>query len=890
MPSVPLKEYQRECLEKLAAYCSEVRSQDARGAARPEREAFEAVTGRLDSYFANNAFAGVPYICLRVPTGGGKTLLGAHSVGVIARQLGHQDRPLILWVTPTITIRDQTLKTFKDSQHPNHAALVDSLGPSFQVLTLEEAQSMSRAMISADPVVVVTTIQSYRIGEAADDEIARKVYQDNGYLMDHFDNLPPWAQSFLKSGDGRVARSLANAMKLRGPIVVIDEAHNARTQTSFDSLARFGPLAVLELTATPLQEHDPDAERYASNVLHAVSALQLQKEGMIKLPVELESRADWLDVLAATIERRAAIATAASELFRRTGRFIRPIALIQAQARNRNRESHTVEAVKAKLIDPTGPFKLDPSSVVICTASIDELGDANLADVNCPIEYVVTIERLREGWDCPFAYVLGSIGNVSTETAVEQILGRVLRMPHARPTGVPELDRAYAVVQSLDVLETAQGLRDALVQTCGFDDNSAADAFRVSRVGSGQRSLLTSLIPLSVPPRMETLSAPLLAKVSYVPSDGGLRVSATLSQEEALALRSVVGNAVDQQAVEAYWQSERPAGVAVKRLDEYAVPVRVPQLAVRTASRATLFEPKELDEFSWDLDKCDPNVSEQDFDPTYRVGDRVQIDMNASGGTRIGSVESVLLSRASLFDDGEEWTEQELVRWLNGELHKGQRFQGLTATHSVAWLRRVVAYLAGERRIDLGVIVRKRHLLADILIPRVSEHGFRQVRRVAKMLIAGECAATLETTYDTAFRISEQDYSPFKTYAGGFSFKKHAFDKIGAMNSPEADCAKRIDDCAYVTRWVRNLEHESAGGFSLPLSPGRFFPDFIAELEGGRVAIIEYKGSHIASDPRQIHKKEVGELWASQSGGLARFGWVVDKDWNSLEACLTPTL
>ena len=96
--------------------------------------------------------------------------------------------------------------------------------------------------------------------------------------------------------------------------------------------------------------------------------------------------------------------------------------------------------------------------------------------MDCTVRYVITVEKLREGWDCPFAYVLGSVGNVATETAVEQLLGRVLRMPHATPTGVAELDRAYAVVQSPDVVETAQKLCDSLVSRCGFDVETVGDA------------------------------------------------------------------------------------------------------------------------------------------------------------------------------------------------------------------------------------------------------------------------------------------------------------------------------------------------------------------------------------------------------------------------------
>lgn len=189
------------------------------------------------------------------------------------------------------------------------------------MLTLEEAMSANRSMMSSSAVIVVTTIQSYRIDEKAN----RRIYQDNGYLMDHFSALPEWVRGQSSEPEtGRVSLSLANVMKLRGPIVIMDEAHNARTKTSFDSLARMGPLAVLELTATPIQEHNPAKDIYASNVLHAVSALQLKREGMIKLPIDLESRKDWLDVLAVTVEKRNVLAARAAAWGKTSGRCVRP--------------------------------------------------------------------------------------------------------------------------------------------------------------------------------------------------------------------------------------------------------------------------------------------------------------------------------------------------------------------------------------------------------------------------------------------------------------------------------------------------------------------------------------------------------------------------------------
>jgi len=882
MPAVRLKDYQQECLDRLTEYCRAVRAAAATGLYRPERDAFERVTGRPDGYLAPDAFAGVPYICLRVPTGGGKTLLGAHAVGAIARHLGYEDHPLVFWVTPTTTIRDQTLRSFQDRDHPNHAALAAGLGPSFQVITLEEAQSMSKAMLTADPIVIVTTIQSYRI----DEESARKVYQDNGYLMDHFENLPTWAQSLLDRGEGRVALSLANAMKLRGPIVVMDEAHNARTKTSFESLARFGPLAVLELTATPQQEHDPANDKYASNVLHAVTALQLHQEGMIKLPVDLESRQDWLDVLKITIDRRTELASIANKCFAATGRRIRPVALIQAQPNSRTRESHTATAVKEKLIDPSGPFRLPPASVAICTGAIDELeaNDVDLAAPDCPVEYVITVDKLTEGWDCPSAYVLGSIGNVATETAVEQILGRVLRMPQATPTGVPALDRAYAVVQSPDIVRTAQSLRDGLVKRCGFDAASVQDAFRISRTANPQRSLALSGMQLMDAPRLHDLPESVRAKLEFNPRDGMLRVNSPLSFDETRQVRSVVTNLIDQQAVDDYWNRERSPGIAVKQLDQYAKPIRIPQLTVVTRAKRTLFEPTELEDFQWNLDACDPRLDEVAFDGTYEAGARTTIGPDSSGGTRVHAVERIRLPRVWMFADGEPWTELDLIRWLNLELHKDGRFAGITASESAAWLKRALAHLTSTRGIDLGVLVRRRHALADAVIPRIRDHGVDQVRKVNDLLFRDMATAVVETSYEIAFLMSETGYSPSTEYGGGLSYAKHAFEKIAAMNSEEAECAKQFDDHPNVVRWIRNLDREAAGGFNLPLSPGRFFPDFIVELADGRIAIVEYKGAHLASDPHEILKRDIGELWARQSGGKAVFVRVVDRDWTALDA------
>ena len=860
MAGLELKEYQQESLDAIARFCDLVRGAAGTNALRPVHDAYYAACGR--DFLEVPQLPGIPYFCLRVPTGGGKTLIASRAVGAIAKHLGHQDRPLCLWVTPTTTIRDQTLRGLQDREHPYHDALRQGLGgEAVEVLTIEEALATNRAMLSSSAVIVVTTIQSYRI----DEEANRKVYQDDGYLMDHFSGLPTWIREQLAEPEsGQVALSLANVMRLRGPVVIMDEAHNARTRVSFDSLARFGPLAVLELTATPQQDHDPAQERYASNVLHAVSALQLKREGMIKLPVELESRDNWLDVLALTVQRRNALEDRARAWQAKSGRYIRPIALVQAQPKSKTRETHTVETIKAALVGQLGKLNVPAEHIRIATGDHDDLGSEDLRSEDCLVRYVLTVDKLREGWDCPFAYVLGSVGNVATETAVEQLLGRVLRMPQATPTGVAELDRAYAIVQSPDVAKTAKSLCDSLVSRCGFDAETVGDALRVHRTTDPQGRLPLTTISLSTPPDVERLPSALRDKVKYDAGSSSLQVQQPLTREETALLRDALPEA-DHAAVEDYWQWEREAGTAAKGLDEYAKPIRVPQLVVRDGDRSWLFEPLELDEYTWNLNQCDVAVTEGEFSTELTVGGRVLVGLNDAGGVRVGGVQGVLARQLAFWAEGDDWSKTQLVRWLDNEIHHGGAMAGLAKSESQAWLLRVVDSLLTQRAADLRVLVRKRHDLTRAAVTRLSDHGRQQMRAAAQMLIDGRSPRRLETSMDAAAALEEQDYSPYRSYRGTFAFPNHAFTLIGEMNDEESQCAKRIDDHPNMRRWVRNLSYKSASGFSLPLSPGRFFPDFIAELKDGRIAIVEYKGKQRYELAEELHKKDVGELWAADA-------------------------
>ena len=115
---IELKEYQRETLSVLREYLTQAR---LRGPA----DAFAKVTGKHPSDTRQQSYRprwpgleDVPYVCLRLPTGGGKTLLAAHTVGLATDAFLDRSHPFVLWLCPTDTIRKQTAEAPRTQDHP----------------------------------------------------------------------------------------------------------------------------------------------------------------------------------------------------------------------------------------------------------------------------------------------------------------------------------------------------------------------------------------------------------------------------------------------------------------------------------------------------------------------------------------------------------------------------------------------------------------------------------------------------------------------------------------------------------------------------------------------------------------------------------------------------
>jgi type III restriction enzyme len=430
-----LKRYQANTIEVVESFLGLIKKM------KP-RHAFNEIT---EEKYNHEWFNDTPFICIRIPTGGGKTLVGCKAVErIMSVALQHKlDTGIVMWFVPSDSIKTQTLRKFKDPKDLHYQMLKDSFGSKFRIFSNEEALTITSEDVRNNLCIIVASLDAFRKDTAIQKKY--KVYKENGSLMDHFINLKD--DSLLdKDDEGSVVNSLANAIKKNTPLIVIDEGHHTQTELSVRFLSDLKPSFIIEFTATP---------REGSNVLVNVSASELKLEEMVKIPIVLESRTQWEQVVLDGITKRDELEKRAKKL---TGEYVRPIALLQAQPKSKVRTTVTVENLKEMLLK----HKIPEEQIKIKTSEVDELEGINLFDKKCEVRYILTVSALAEGWDCSFAYVLVSVANLGAKVAVEQIIGRVMRMPNAKRKSDEALNRSYVFASAPKFEEAADKVKKGL--------------------------------------------------------------------------------------------------------------------------------------------------------------------------------------------------------------------------------------------------------------------------------------------------------------------------------------------------------------------------------------------------------------------------------------------
>lgn len=422
------KQYQQNTLDMLEEFLGLLKK------LKPKL-AFHELT---DKSYNHEWFGDTPFVCIKIPTGGGKTLVGSKAVALImSKWLQHKmDTGIVMWFVPSDAIKAQTLKKFNDKNDWHRQVLDEAFENRVKIFSNEEALAVSKEDVKNNLCVVVSSLDAFRKDKTLQKKY--KVYKENGALMTHFQNLEDDSE-LEKDSEKTVVNSLANVIRKHEPLIVIDEGHHTQTALSVQFLSDLNPSFLLEFTATP---------REGSNVLVDVSASELKAEEMVKIPIVLESRTQWEQLTLDGLAKRKELEQRAHKL---KGEYIRPIALIQAQPKSATRATLTIERMKEFLL--ADGVKKDEIAIKI--SGKDELEGINLFSKECPIKYVLTVSALTEGWDCSFAYVLISVANLGARVAVEQVIGRVIRMPIAKRKKDEALNRSYVFASAANFSEAA---------------------------------------------------------------------------------------------------------------------------------------------------------------------------------------------------------------------------------------------------------------------------------------------------------------------------------------------------------------------------------------------------------------------------------------------------
>ncbi len=497
----------------------------ARQAADFPRHAWDALrqAGALPPAFAAQAHSSrfdgagraIPNLCLKVPTGGGKTLLAAAGVARVHASYLQRHTGLVLWVVPNEAIYRQTLKTLTDRDHPYRQML--NVAGAGRVKILEKQSPLTRLDVESHLCVMLLMLQS----AARQSKETLRFFRDRGNvlgflpreddidahwaLLDAVPNLDvygAWGQSAeqARAQKGSIVKSsLGNVMRLLRPMVVIDEGHHAYSENALRTIDGFNPSFMLELSATPRVAGVRGA---GSNILVDVRGTDLDEAEMIKLPIHVDVRgwSDWQSCLGAAVQRLDDLQHEAALLQAETARYLRPILLVQVERTGADlRDAGFIHAedAKAHLLQ----LGFHERQIAIKTSERDDLKQPENVDLlspACEIRVIVTKQALQEGWDCPFAYVLCALAAGRNPAAMTQLVGRILRQPQTAKTGRAALDACYVlchdaktadVVRSIKTSLETEGMGDLAVQVRAEDATTAA----ASRIRLRRRPALREL-------------------------------------------------------------------------------------------------------------------------------------------------------------------------------------------------------------------------------------------------------------------------------------------------------------------------------------------------------------------------------------------------------------
>lgn len=850
-----LKPYQQQVINDLALFLETIQeTKDVQEAfyhfwAKHPRTPLFPYAGTAIEPYKNNV-PRVPHICVKVPTAGGKTFIACNAIKTIFDAFAYDKPKAVVWLVPSITILEQTIKNLKDPAHPYRQKINSHFGNKVEVFdkeTLLQGSGFNATTVKEQLNIMVFSFDSLRAKNKED----RKVFQENGNL-----------QSFESLLGNNAEITLGAVIKYLNPLVVVDESHNAETDLSVEMLKEINPCFILDLTATP---------RKNSNIISFIDALELKKENMVKLPVIVYNHQDKTEVINSALQLQKRLELQAMEEAKNGGKYIRPIVLFQAQPKNgkeflnAEEEKSNVQKLKEKLIE----LKIPAEHIKIKTANINEIKGIDLMSKDCEVRYIITINALKEGWDCPFAYILASLADKSSAVDVEQILGRVLRQPYVTKHKFPLLNLSYVLTASSKFLDTLDNIVKGL-NKAGFSDKDyklADPAMLEAAQKQEPLQQLNAFAPTELPTEDITvdidttrIAAPFATELPNTTVSDIERTA--IEQNEAFektvsAMAAGTTTALPneiQQLVKTY---------SIKDIfKEQAEQINLPQFYLKVPANDLFGHQEEalplekenllegfalskadtnivFDSIAAELYKVDLDETKKEHTPTFvRLDGEVKDSILAyildpsRKDSRVKNFTKRLMDLiGNMFPIPDKEIEKYITRIL--EDFKDEQFNDLAANEYTY-----------KDKIKYKIIA---------LSEQFAEQKFKDFLDTDKIFI--QPSFTLPnsiTPGDTAKDIT-----------------KSLYEKEGKMNDYEASVINEIANMQNIAFWTRNLERRGfrINGFV------NHYPDFIIQTKSGKTVLLETKGDHLDAE----QKIRLGRLWASKAGNNYRYFMVYER-------------
>lgn len=850
-----LKKYQQTVIDDLQAYLNvllahsgSLKSSFAEYWKNHARTPLAA--DKIEPY--HDKLNGAPNVCVKVPTAGGKTFIAVNALQPIfaAREyFGAQEPRMVVWLVPSESILSQTLANLGNLQHPYRQKLnVDFSG---RVNVLDKEKVLHGHEFDADSVrhgvsILVMTFDSLK-GRSKD---VLRAYRENPNLSSFADFRQP--ENELAEYDNT---ALINVLRGLKPVVIVDESHNATTTLSQEMLANLNPSFVLELTATPHEK---------SNIISYVGALELKKEQMVKLPLMISQQRSQADVMMAAITLRHNLETAARA---KAQAPIRPIVLFQAEPRSKD-DKATFDKVKKELLN----LGIPENQIAIKTSEINELKNVDLMSPDCAIRFVITVNALKEGWDCPFAYILASLANKSSVVDVTQIVGRVLRQPYARNHVLPELNCSYVFTSSDKFHETldnvAQGLNAAGFSEQDYriaqemENNTENDFRQPETVVQPELSLSAPEMPsepnvddenwgipdtFRLPENGTAVSSsnPIVQKIAQLQQNTA-QISQAFShtaQKTEHALPPELSGKTNMQKMRDEFVNE----MADFRLPQFVQADFSNELFVENSEKV-LFDKDNL-LTSFELRKADRNIDFGNIETVLyasEIDEKGKVDFSPLKGKEKQYF-------ADLFSQSSDEGQQKMLVGKLFELAGKKSFYPISDNDVREYLRDIVNTMTAAQR---------QHCF---------EH-LHQYFKAIKQKIDGLAREFAEKEFKKQRDIDDIVLQPMYAFAPEILPKELAvplsqslYSREGKMSDFEVKMLRQIlqDDGICLRWWHRNEERK---GFYINAFINHY-PDFILLTENGTVILLETKGSQLDGSDSQA-KIRAGLAWENAANAL----------------------